>query len=88
MPHPLRIDETFKKRLGKKPHAQQGAIYECIARLSDDPTHPGLHSESVRGCPGVFSARVDRANRLTFEWDEGVIVLRNHCNHDAVYRRP
>lgn len=86
---PLRIDDKFKKRLEAKPPKLQAAVLECVQRLADGPqSNAGLRTHPVQSHPGVFSARVDRANRVTFHWDQGVIVLRNHCNHDAVYRRP
>lgn len=87
-PKGVRIDEKFKKRLEKKEPPMRAAILECVKRLVDDPRHPGLRTESVQGVPGVFSSRVDRGNRLTWHWDGQVIVLRNHCNHDMVYRKP
>lgn len=60
---------------------------ECIARLAENPRHPGLRTKRLQvsmGGTAVFSARVDRANRLTFHWDGSTIVLRNHCNHDIL----
>jgi hypothetical protein len=66
----------------------QGAILECIDRLSADPHHPGLHTQKVRGTDGVFEAYIDGANRLTFHWEDDVIVLRNHCSHDITSRAP
>jgi hypothetical protein len=57
-------------------------------RLGENTRHPGLQTHPVRGTPGVFEAYVDRANRLTFHYDdEGRIVLREHCSHD-ILRRP
>jgi hypothetical protein len=40
----------------------------------------------VQGVPGVFEAYVDMANRLTFEYGDDCIILRNHCNHDILKR--
>jgi hypothetical protein len=82
------VDETFKKRLRRKTPDLQAAIYECIDRLADDPRHPGLRVHRVQGVAGVWEAYVDQANRLTFHWEEGAIVLRNHCNHDILTRAP
>lgn len=84
----IELDLKFKKRLRSKPAKRQAAILECIERLADDPSHPGLHTHPVQSFPGVFSSRVDRSNRVTWQWEGGVIVMRNHCNHDDVYRRP
>jgi plasmid maintenance system killer protein len=85
----IAVDPAFKRRLKKKPPVLRAAIEECAARLADDPHHPGLRTKRLQtGDGAVFSARIDQANRLTFHWDDDVIVLRNHCNHDLVLKRP
>jgi hypothetical protein len=56
--------------------------------LGDDPRHPGLHTHRVQGAPGVWEAYVDNANRVTFHYDEGAIVMRSNCNHDIVRQSP
>ena len=83
-PTPLTITPSFKKRLKRKPAALQAAIVECITRLSANTRHPSLQTHPVRGHKGVFEAYIDMANRLTFHYEAGRIVLRNHCNHDIL----
>lgn len=53
-------------------------------RLGENTRHPGLQTHPIRGKPGVFEAYVDRSNRLTFHYEEGCIVLREHCSHDIL----
>lgn len=65
----------------------QGSILRCVKLLGDDSRRGGLHVHRVQGAPGVWEAYVDRANRVTFHWSEGRIVLRKNCNHD-ILRRP
>ena len=78
----------FDKKLRKKPPRMQGALARTIARLEENPRHPGLNVHRVQGEAGVWEAYVDRSNRLTFNYDDsGDIVLRNHCSHD-ILRRP
>jgi hypothetical protein len=84
---PLVIPKTFKRVLRKKTARQQGAIMECVQRLGENPRHPGLHTHTIKGNPGVLEASVDRANRVTFHWDGDTIVLRMNCSHD-ILRRP
>jgi hypothetical protein len=84
------IPPSFKKVLAAKRPRLQGAILECIARLGENPRHPSLQTHLARGVPGggVFEAYVDRANRVTFHYDAGRIVLRNNCNHDILRKNP
>ncbi len=85
---PVVMEPTFKRRLKKKPDQMQDAIIDCVLLLGANVRHPGLHTNKVRGTKGVFEARVDKANRVTFHYEEGNIVMRNHCNHDIVKRNP
>lgn len=81
-------EKYFRKRLRKKPPMMQAAVARCIQRLGEDRTHPGLRVHEVEGTEGVWEAYVDDANRVTFHVEDGVIVLRNNCNHDIIKRRP
>jgi hypothetical protein len=84
----LEIPPHFKKVMAKKPARLQAAIIECLARLGDNPRHPGLRTHPVRGTPGVFEAYVDIKNRVTFEWRGSTIWLRNNCHHDMLNMNP
>lgn len=85
---PVRISKTFKKRLKKKPEEMQDRIARAVTQLRKDPSHPGLRTHRVWGKKGVYEARLDAGNRLTFHWEGDLLVLRSHCNHDEVLRRP
>jgi hypothetical protein len=83
---PVRISNRFRKQLQKKPSAMQDTIADAVTRLRTDRGHPGLRTHRVWGQPGVYEARLDAGNRLTFHWDGDAIVLRAHCNHDILKR--
>lgn len=84
---PLRVPMPLKRKLAKKPPDMQGAINACFRQLRENPHHPGLKTSKVGGRRGVFEARVDQKNRVTFFWDGPRIVIENHCNHDIVRGR-
>lgn len=64
------------------------AVDDAVLKLRTDPTNVGLQAKKIQGQPGVFESRIDRSNRLTWHWEDDTIVLRNHCNHDILNRRP
>lgn len=64
----------------------QGAIVRCITRLRENPRHPSLRTKKMQGVEGVFESRASQADRVTWHWDEDVIVIRNHCNHHILKR--
>jgi hypothetical protein len=82
------IPRSFRKRLRKKPLQLQGAILECVQRLSFDPRYPGLQAHRVQGTAGVWEAYVDRSNRVTYHYEGGAIVMRNHCDHRIIDENP
>lgn len=85
----LERSDRFDERFRSKPNDQQAAILKAIKFLADNPRHPGLRVERIRTRSGVWSARVNRSDRLSFHWGEkGQIVLRFNCHHEELYRRP
>jgi hypothetical protein len=84
----VRLPDSFTRRFQKKEALLQAAIMETIQRLGENPRHPALQTHPVHGQknPKVFEAYVDMKNRVTWHWEDGVIVLRNHCNHDILKR--
>jgi hypothetical protein len=85
---PVEWTAHFKRAYKKKPDEMKSVIRSAVTQLRTDWRHPGLHTHPVQGCAGVFEARLDRVNRLTFHWEGDTIVLRNHCNHDILSRNP
>ena len=86
-----RIEATdrFKKAARKKPRQMQEAIAQRIQMLASNPRHPQLRTHKMQGRQNVWEAYVDNdGNRITFQWDGDVILLRNNCNHDMLYRNP
>ena len=49
---------------------------------------PGLRVHKMRGVGDIWEAYVDRANRVTYEWERDTIVLRMNCNHQMLTRNP
>ena len=80
---PVRVPKPLKKKLAKKPPKMQEAVLACIVQLREDWTHPGLRSSKLGGTH-IYHARVDGGNRITFFWEDGRIVIENHCNHDIL----
>lgn len=80
---PVRVPKPLKKKLAKKPAKMQEAVLACIVQLREDWTHPGLRSSKLKGTD-IYHARIDGGNRVTFFWEDGRIVIENHCNHDIL----
>lgn len=88
-PGDLEVPKSFKRRLRKKSPAMQGAILRCIKTLLDDPKNHGLAVHQLDPEAGIWEAKIDEGNRLSFErGPQGRVILRNHCNHDMLRRNP
>ncbi len=84
----MEFTSLYKRRRKNKTKRMRDAIDECARKLSQNPRHPGLHSHRVNGFKGVWESYVDEANRITWQYGERSIVLRNNCNHDILNRNP
>lgn len=86
---PIRIPRPLRKKLAKKEIKSQGAITACIRQLRLDWHHNSLRTKKMQGAKSslggdLFEARATRADRVTFYWDGGTIVIENHCKHDIL----
>ena len=77
---------TFKKRYRKKNQKQRGKVKKTLSLLEKDPHYPGLHTHKVQGTLDIFECYVDDTLRVTFQYGDNCILLRNSCEHDAVLR--
>lgn len=85
----FRVTNRFKKVAQKKNKNMQNRISECISMLAENPKNPKLRTHKMQGHKGIWESYIDNdGNRITFEWDGSVIVLRNNCNHDMLDRNP
>jgi len=82
---PVRVPKPLKKKLAKKTPEMQKAVLACITQLREDWRHPGLRSSKLSGTD-IYHARIDGGNRVTFFWEDGRIVIENHCNHEILDR--
>jgi mRNA-degrading endonuclease YafQ of YafQ-DinJ toxin-antitoxin module len=82
--------KNFKGKYDKKPKSSQDSIKKTVRHLLQDPKYPGLRCHKIRGIRGksIWEAYIDDEARLTFEYGDDCIILRNNCRHDAVIRNP
>ena len=78
--------EQFKRALKAKTPDERKRVKAAIARLLENPHRKGTHR--VRGTVGVWEARINGGNRLTFCRHDGRIVMLNNCHHDRVLKYP
>ena len=50
--------------------------------------HPSLRVKKIEGTMGVWEARASKSIRLSFEFRDNTLILRNVGDHDEVLRGP
>ena len=83
------FSDKFYEYVEELPIDVKRRFRKVIELLSSEPKHPSLRIEKLEGTGGIYSVRVTKEYRMTFEFKEGgVIFLRVVGKHDVVYRRP
>ena len=72
-----RLSVDVKKALKKK-----------LDLLADNPKHPSLRTKKIRGREDIFEATVNMDIRITWEFYEDGILLRNIGRHDKTLNNP
>ena len=83
---PFRITNRFTKQYSKKQVEEQKKVDDTIDLLGANPKHPGLHAHRIQGTKGIWECCVDDSLRITFEYGNDCIILRNNCHHDISRR--
>jgi len=56
--------------------------------LVNNIRHPSLQVKKIEGTKGVWEARAGKSIRLSFEFRDDTLILRNVGDHDEVLRGP
>ncbi len=80
--------ERFKRAYQALPEPVRRKADKAILLFERDPRHPSLHVEKIDFRRDIWSARVDVNYRLTFQWIDGGVCLRNIGSHQNAYRKP
>ena len=80
--------ERFKKAYQKLNQRQRRAVEKALSFLVSNIRHPSLRVKGVEGTTGVWEARASRSIRLSFEFRDDTLILRNVGAHDEVLRSP
>jgi mRNA-degrading endonuclease RelE of RelBE toxin-antitoxin system len=84
----IRITERFRRAFAELEDADADRVEKALRQLTEDPRHPGLRVKKIQGAERIWEARVSRSLRLTFEFQDDWIVLRNVGAHDRTLKNP
>jgi len=84
----LEYSDHFKDCYKDLPEPIRKKVNKALTLLEANPRHPSLNVEKIDVERNIWSGRVDRGYRFTFQWVKGGIFLRKVGTHQDAYRRP
>lgn len=84
----IEVSSRFHKAYTALPEAIKKKVKKAILLLERNPRHPSLNLEKIDHERGIWSGRVDRSYRFTFQWVPGGMRLRQVGSHERTYRAP
>ena len=64
------------------------SLKEKLGLMADDPKHPSLRTKKIKGHDKIFEASIIMNIRMTWEYYEDGILLRNIGRHDKTLNNP
>ena len=86
----MRITRTarFKRAWERLTEPEKEVARKALKNLENDISYPSLRVKKMKGTEQVWEARANLSLRITFEIENGVIVLRNIGQHDEALDNP
>jgi mRNA interferase RelE/StbE len=73
----VKLNEEIKKRVKTK-----------LKLMAENPMHPSLRTKRVQGTQNIFEASVNMSIRITWQYVENGIFLRNIGEHNETLKNP
>jgi mRNA-degrading endonuclease YafQ of YafQ-DinJ toxin-antitoxin module len=81
--------ENFKKNVEKLPIEIKRQLKKKLEIMLENPRHPSLRVKKLKGRKdGVFEASINMDIRMTWEYVDGGILLRNIGEHEETLKNP
>ncbi len=78
----------FKRAYQKLNQRQRRAVEKTLSFLVNNIRHPSLRVKKIEGTMGIWEARASKSIRLSFEFRDNTLILRNVGDHDEVLKAP
>jgi hypothetical protein len=68
--------------------SEQNKVKAKLKLMSENPMHPSLCTKRVQGTQNIFEASINAGIRMTWQYIENGILLRNIGKHDETLKNP
>lgn len=84
----LYYSELFADKVKELPQEVRRVLKKKLELLLENPRHPSLRTKKIRGQDRIFEASITMEIRMTWEYTEDGILLRNIGEHDKTLKNP
>lgn len=78
--------DLFKEKVQLLPGNIKKALKNKL--MDENPKHPSLRSKKVQGTIDIYEASITMSYRLTWQYYEDGVLLRNIGEHDKTLKKP
>ena len=80
--------ELFQEKVKQFPVEVKRALRSKLELMVENPRHPSLRVKKIQGQTGIFEASITMSVRMTWQYSEDGILLRNIGEHDQTLKKP
>lgn len=80
--------DKFKENYFKLNDEIKKKVKSKLRLMSENTMHPSLRTKRVQGTDNIFEASITMSIRMTWQYVEGNILLRNIGEHDETLKNP
>lgn len=84
----LYYSELFADKVKQLSLEEKAVLKKKLALLMENSRHPSLRTKEIRGQDRIFEASIIMEIRMTWEYTEDGILLRNIGEHDKTLKNP
>ncbi|KYC49176.1 hypothetical protein L9W92_18200 [Pelotomaculum terephthalicicum JT] len=84
----LYYSELFADKVKQLSLEVKEVLKKKLELLMENPRHPSLRTKKIRGQERIFEASITMEIRMTWEYTEDGILLRNIGEHDKTLKNP
>lgn len=80
--------EYFIEKVSEFSPEIKKALKNKLSLMIENPRHPSLRAKKIKGHEGIFEVSITMGIRMTWEYTEDGILLRNIDKHDKALKNP
>jgi len=82
------FSDRFKKDYKKLPADIKKVLKGKLAIMGENPFHPSLRTKKIQSREEILECSINMSIRMTWQYEEGKILLRTVGEHDYTLKNP